>query len=119
LSSFYIQDDVDQRGITVVVAAGEIDYAASPQLKDKLFAVLEAGQRTLVLDLTDATFIDSTAIGVLMAVAMHLREHDREPLAIVCQNQHVLQIFEITGLYDAVSIHDSRQAAVSTLASSR
>src|SRR5580693_7421626 len=99
---FYISDELALGGgedggeVAVVVAGGEIDYAASPQLKARIAGHVEAGRTRLVLDLSTVTFIDSTAIGVLMGAVMRLHEAGGGSLAVVCaeENRRVLRIFE-------------------------
>jgi anti-sigma B factor antagonist len=66
-----------------------------------------------VLDLSDVTFIDSTAIGVLAGTVARLDEAGGGSLAVVSTNDKVLQIFEITGLDSVISLHSSREEAVS------
>jgi len=121
---FYIGDEtadgVATHGddVAVLVAGGELDYAASPQLKERLGESIDAGARHLVLDLSMATFIDSTAIGVLVGAVMRLREVDGGSLTIVCadENQRVLRIFEIAGVDSLITLHRSREEALSELA---
>lgn len=116
MSSFYIGDDTTRDGVVVLVVGGEIDYDASPQLKERILAHIRANRRRLVLDLSWATFIDSTAIGVLTGAATKLHEADGEPLAVVCTHERVLQIFEITGLESMISLYSSCEEALSALA---
>jgi anti-sigma B factor antagonist len=125
MSFFYVSDedapaDVERRGdLAVLVAGGEIDYAASPQLRQRINDRIDAGARRLVLDLTDVTFIDSTAIGVLVGTVMRLHElGDGGGLSVVCaeENQRVLRIFEIAGVDSLIALHRSRQGALSALA---
>jgi anti-sigma B factor antagonist len=121
---FYIGDEavdgVATHGddVAVLVAGGELDYAASPQLKERLAESIEAGARHLVLDLSMTTFIDSTAIGVLVGAVMRLRELDGGSLTIVCadENQRVLRIFEIAGVDSLITLHRSCEEALSELA---
>jgi anti-sigma B factor antagonist len=120
MSSFYISedatlDDVTNAEVGLLVAGGELDYEASPQLKEGLMGHIKSGRRRLVLDLSSATFIDSTAIGVLVGTATRLREAGGS-LAVVCTHEKVLQIFEITGLDGMIALHRSRQEALSALA---
>jgi anti-sigma B factor antagonist len=115
MSSFYIGDDVQtvaasDGDLAVLAIGGELDYEVSPQLR-----VREAGTRRLVLDLTDVTFIDSTAIGVLAGALARLDEAGGGSLAVVCTHENVLQIFEITGLDSVIAVHRSRDEAVSVL----
>jgi anti-anti-sigma factor len=120
MSFFYIGDaaavgeDNHGEGVAVLVAGGELDYAASPQLKERLTSQIDAGMRRLVLDLSMATFIDSTAIGVVVGVALQLDELSGGLLAVVCadENKRVLRILEIAGLESLLALHSSREQAL-------
>jgi len=124
MNSFYIisddatVEDTTYGDVAVVAMGGEIDYAASPQLRERIFGHIKAGRRRLVLDLSEATFIDSTAIGVLVGAVARLREAGGGSLAVVCadENERVLRIFEITGLDGMIALYRSREEALSALA---
>jgi len=98
--------------------SGELDYAASPQLRQRIDGHLEAGRRRLVLDLSEVTFIDSTAIGVLLGAVTRLNEAGGGALEIVCadENARVLRIFAITGIDSMIALHSTREEAFSALA---
>jgi anti-sigma B factor antagonist len=117
---FYLGEEAapDGEDVAVVVAAGEIDFAASPQLKERIAGHVDAGCRRLLLDLSTVTFIDSTAIGVLMGAEMRVRELDGGLLALVCgdENRRVLRILEIAGIDSLIDVHGSRDEAMSALA---
>jgi anti-sigma B factor antagonist len=120
--NFYIGDDValeDADGgddVIVVVAGGELDFAASPQLRQRLTEHINTGRKQVVLDLSTATFIDSTAIGVLVGAATSLLESDGS-FAIVCpaDNRRVLRIFEIAGVESLFALYGSREEALLAL----
>jgi anti-sigma B factor antagonist len=115
MSSFYISDSVTGDDVAVLVVGGEIDYEASPQLRKLITGHLSAERRRLVLDLSWATFIDSTAIGVLMGAVAKLRETGGGPLAVICTHEKVLEVFDITGLDSLVALYRSRDEALSAL----
>jgi anti-sigma B factor antagonist len=123
MSFFYIisddamVDDVGRGDVALLAMGGEIDYDASPQLKERIADHIKSGRRHLVLDLSAATFIDSTAIGVLMGAVARLREAGGS-LAVVCpdENESVLRIFQITGVENMIELHRSREGALSALA---
>ena len=119
MRSFYIGDTVqvdDRDGdLAVLVVGGELDYEASPQLKARIVSAIKAGRRHLVLDLSDVTFIDSTAIGVLAGTVARLDKAGGGCLAVVCTHEKVLEIFEITGLESVITLHRSCDEAVSAL----
>ena len=56
---------------------------------------IEAGARSVLVDLSHATFIDSTTLGVLMGAVKRLRPAGGE-LAIACNDPNIRKIFEIT-----------------------
>ncbi len=66
-----------------------------------------------MLDLSDVTFIDSTAIGVLAGTVARLDEAGGGSLAVVSTHEKVLQIFEITGLDSVITVYGSREEALS------
>lgn len=116
MGSFYIGDGTMCDGVVVLAAGGEIDYAASPQLRECILAHIKADRKRLVLDLSWATFIDSTAIGVLAGAAAKLHEADGGSLAVVCAHEKVLQIFAISGLESMISLYGSCEEALSAVA---
>jgi anti-sigma B factor antagonist len=80
----------------VLSVEGELDLASAPSLKWALTDILAAGHDQVVVDLSLVTFIDSTALGVLVGVKKHLSPGAK--LAITCSHPDVLNIFELTGL---------------------
>jgi anti-sigma B factor antagonist len=120
MRTFYIGDDVKVEdadpGLAVLVVGGEVDYEVSPQLKARLMKAIKAGTRRLVLDLTDVSFIDSTAIGVIAGAVERLDEMGGGSVAVVSTHEKVMQIFEITGLDNVLTVHASREDALAALA---
>jgi anti-sigma B factor antagonist len=95
------QREVDE--LTCVVAVeGELDLSTAPRLKWMLVDAFESGHRQVALDLTLATFMDSTALGVLVAVRRKLSPDQH--LAIACPRTDVLKIFEFAGVDAAFAI---------------
>ena len=120
MRTFYIGDEVQVEDagedLAILVVGGEVDFEVSPQLKARLMKTIKAGRRRLVLDLSDVTFIDSTAIGVIAGAVEKLDEAGGGSLAIVCTHDKVMQIFEITGLDSVITVHPSREEALAALA---
>jgi len=57
-------DYVLEDGTATVVPHGELDLATVSPLREATEAAIDAGARTLVFDLGDVTFLDSTALAV-------------------------------------------------------
>ena len=94
----------------MIAVSGEIDVATAPQLRESLHRVIAQGETTVVLDLLDVTFLDSTALGVLVGALKRCRELGGD-LHIVVADPRIMKIFEITGLTNVFTIADSLQDA--------
>jgi anti-sigma B factor antagonist len=121
MTSFYIGDDVAVVDVGcgdagVLAVGGEIDYATSSLLRARVLGAIEDGSRHLVLDFSAVTFVDSTAIGVLVGAITKLDEAGGGSLAVVCTHGSVLRIFEITGLDVLIPLYRSLDEAFSALA---
>ncbi len=97
-------------GVPVVSVVGEIDVATAPRLREHLRDRMDAGSSTVVVDLLDVTFMDSTALGVLVGAVKRCHEAGGE-LRLVVDQPRILKLFEITGLTDVFSIHSTPEAA--------
>jgi anti-sigma B factor antagonist len=97
----------------IVSVVGEIDVATAPQLRDCLHRVIGADRPTVVVDLLGVTFLDSTALGVLVGALKRCRELGGE-LHVVVADARIMKIFEITGLTKVFPIADSLTAVVSS-----
>jgi anti-sigma B factor antagonist len=104
--------EVDDRdGIPVVTVQGEVDVSTAPRLRQELIEVASSGSRRAVVDLDPVEFLDSTGLGVLVSGLKRFRTMEGD-LLLVCTQRRVLKVFEITGLTDVFSMHDSVDDAV-------
>ncbi len=95
----------------VVTLSGEIDVAAAPTVRERLEQA--AGRDgTLVVDLSGVSFIDSTALGVLIGIHKQ-REAADSGMRLVVSEPRILKVFEITGLTDLFDIVPSLAEATS------
>ena len=104
--------DVSEHATSTVLAVrGEVDVYTAPRLREKLVQLVSQGKYRLVVDLEGVDFLDSTGLGVLVGGLKRVRTHDGD-MALVCTQQRILKVFEITGLTRVFDIHDSLEAAV-------
>lgn len=57
----------------VVSVSGEMDLVTSPALRQRVHDAVADGRRSLVLDLSDVLFCDSSGVGVLIAARRLIR----------------------------------------------
>ena len=101
---------VDEGGV------GEVDLYTAPEFKERMVELIESGKKQIVVDLSKATFIDSTTLGVLVGGVKRLRPAGGS-LALVCTDENITKIFEITGLDRVFPIHSSREEALDAVSS--
>lgn len=101
------------QGVPVVAVSGEVDVYAAPALRDGLTDLLQDGS-SVIADLTDVGFLDSTGLGALVA-ARTAAGNRGAALLLVCTHERILKLFTITGLDGVFTIHDSVEAALASL----
>ena len=90
-------------GAAVLCIGGEADVVTAPQIRDALFAM--AGRTdSVIVDLSSLSFIDSTALGVLVVARKRFTEEGGE-LRLAALQPHVRKVFDITGLSEVFPIH--------------
>ena len=99
----------------VVVLSGEVDIFTAPQFKECLLELLDAGVKRLVVDLSQITFIDSTALGVLIGGVRRVHSSGGA-MTIVVTTRPVERVLSITGLDRVFSMHATRDEALAALA---
>jgi anti-sigma B factor antagonist len=98
----------------VISLSGEVDLYTAPEFKQQLLDVIGKGAKEVIVDFSKTTFIDSTTLGVLVGGVKRLRPAGGS-LALVCTDENITKIFEITGLDRVFPIHSSRDDALSAL----
>jgi anti-sigma B factor antagonist len=84
-------------GLTVLTPKGEVDIATSVPLKEALNDLILAGRVDLVIDLSEVTFLDSTALGVLIGTRRKVHAF-KGSLVLVCDNERLMRLFTSTSL---------------------
>ncbi|MCW2497104.1 STAS domain-containing protein [Jatrophihabitans sp.] len=105
---------LDPSGVALATVDGEIDVYSAPTLRDGLTELLQQGA-SVVVDLTEVGFLDSTGLGALVA-ARKVAEDSGAQLPLVCTRERILKLFTITGLDGVFTIHPSIDGAVAALA---
>src|SRR3954451_15994666 len=99
--------------VVVVVVEGEHDIYTAPTLRERLEEALHRGGG-VVVDLTGATFVDSSVLGALLDARR--RAHDSTQGFVVCVGDTVepgvRRILDITGLVPVLPVVNGRGEAV-------
>ena len=98
-------------GTVVLTLHGDADLHAAPELRERLTRMDDEGVTALVVDLSDVTFIDSMALGLLLGAMKRMRTRDGR-LRLVVVRPEVRRIFEITLLDRVLAIDATREEAL-------
>lgn len=97
----------------IIEVGGEIDVYTAPRLREAIVTAVEAGHTKLIIDVQRVDFLDSTGLGVLVGALKRVRAEGGS-LDIVCTQERILKIFQITGLDKVFGLHGSIDEARAT-----
>lgn len=109
--AFRIEEERPAPGVTVLVVQGDADLHTSPELRERLGAAIDAGDSSIVVDLTKTSFLDSTALGVLLGAVKRLRAGEAR-IQVVVSRPEIRRIFEITLLDQVLPLAETRAEAL-------
>ena len=98
-------------GKAVVVFSGEHDLTQRDDV-GRLLRDLADGNRVVVVDFADATFVDSTVMHILLDADMAARRRGGTLRVQLGTNAIVVRAFELTGLGARLDVFHSREEAL-------
>jgi anti-sigma B factor antagonist len=110
--AFSISDVSARDDATVVEVSGEIDMETGAAFQEGLLHAIGAGRGGLIVDLSRASFIDSTALTSLVNAFENLRVRGGGSLAIVASEPRMRALFDVARLDRDFRIFQSRADAL-------
>ncbi|HET9839693.1 MAG TPA: STAS domain-containing protein [Candidatus Angelobacter sp.] len=103
-------------GVTVVDMSGRITLGeGSVVLRDTIRDLIGKGQKKILLNLGDVTYIDSSGIGELVSAFTAVRREGGE-LKLLNLTKKVHDLLQITKLYTVFDIKDDEAVAIKAFA---
>lgn len=99
-----------ESGATVVGLAGELDLYNANDVREALLEVCAEEPVRLVVDLAEVTFIDSTALGVL--IEARSRMTNRRAFLLAAPGMETTRALEISGLDKHFVVLDTVDQAI-------
>jgi anti-anti-sigma factor len=111
-----IRVDQTSPGLWIVEIQGEHDLSTTAGLNDELAAILAQGT-TIVIDLSDATFIDSSVLREMIVTQRRVNENEHEHLAVVAPRAgFAARLIAFAGANQVLSVFETRAEALKALA---
>lgn len=97
--------------IIICFLEGEININNSPELRKAFDELIKANQKKVLLDFSNATYIDSSGLATLIEMFQRLKKIGGH-LRLGSMNQKIKNVFEITKLHKLFEIFDTQEAAL-------
>jgi anti-sigma B factor antagonist len=101
-------------GVTILDMSGRITLGeGSVQLRDAVRDLLSKGQKHILLNLGDVTYIDSSGIGELVSAFTTAKNQGGE-LKLLNLTRKVHDLLQITKLYTVFDVKDDEASAIAS-----
>jgi anti-anti-sigma factor len=116
---FEVSSEELEGGIQLCAVRGELDMNTAPDLERPLEQAMADPEASIVLDLTECEFIDSTGIALIVRSWQRIDRaagaEGKGRLVLCSVNHQVRRLLEITGVESSISLHESRDEALAEL----
>ena len=103
--------------VAVLCIDGRIDSLTSSELETALLAMIQRGERNIVLDFARVGYICSTGLRVLLIGAKKMRECQGS-LSLAALQTGVKDVLAVTGFLNLFRVFKSKESAMLELAAS-
>jgi len=97
--------------LQIVNLRGRLDSAGTPAFETSMITLIEAGEKTVLLDCADLRYVSSVGLGVFVASGQKLGAAGGG-LYFAGLNQHVRSVFEMVGFFGIFEVFPSRVEAL-------
>jgi anti-anti-sigma factor len=105
-----------EQGVRTISVRGELDLSTAPELEGPLEETLDSGDGSVLIDLSQCEFIDSTGIALIVRAWQRLDSGENGRALVICShNDQVRRVLEITGLELSIPVHATRDEALAAL----
>jgi len=110
------QSDVSYRdSVGVVSLHGEVDIVQAHDLRERLVKAIRNEDLGLVVDLTDATYIDSVGVSLLFELAERLAERQLRLAVVLPEAGLVTRVLRIVNLKSVAEVQGTVNDAVAAI----
>ena len=102
-------------GVVALSIVGELDQATVPDLYAGADPLIERDGESLLVDLSDCSFVDSSGLAAFVAIRERVTATPDRGFAICCPDSQVRRLLELTGLDQAMGLARSRDEALAAL----
>lgn len=102
--------------VVLLVLTGRLDAGTASKLEEKLVGLIDAGNRSFVLDFMNLDYISSAGLRVLLMAAKKLKGLNGR-IVLSSLKAHIREVFDIAGFSTIFPTYDQQDAAVGSFQS--
>ncbi|RJR45425.1 MAG: anti-sigma factor antagonist [Desulfobacteraceae bacterium] len=100
-----------EKGAVVVLLNGKLDAGSSPELEKEIDKIAAEGEKHLILDLAQLSYISSAGLRVILAGSKKLK-NKQGSLYVSALGSMVREVFEVSGFSSIIPIFPSSDEAL-------
>ena len=100
--------------VLVLSPVGRLDAETAPGLQDQIVGHIADGETTMLLDLSDLTYVSSAGLRAILIAAKKLQELDGR-FALCGLSDPVAEVFSVSGFDAILTIHVDQPTALTAL----
>jgi anti-anti-sigma factor len=105
-----------EHGVRTISVRGELDLSTASDLEGPLKEATDSDEGSVLIDLSQCEFIDSTGIALIVRAWQRLNSGENGRALVICsQNDQVRRVLEITGLELSIPVHLTREEALAAI----
>ena len=108
---FTLTDEGQSDSTVIVSVTGDLDLWNAPALEQRLRRCLDQGSQWVVVDLSQAAFLDSSGLGALTNSKRRI-ERKGGRLVVINTDDQMRRVFELTGLMRVLNVVPDRSRAL-------
>lgn len=101
--------------VSVIDISGTINGSSEEALMSAYKEAGNSSPKAIILNFSDLRYMNSSGIGLLVKLLIRTMRHNQKLLAYGLDD-HYLEIFELTRLDESITIYDSEEAALASVA---
>ena len=98
--------------VPVLDVSGEIDIYTTPQFKEAVSAAIEENQPSIIINMSDVKYMDSSGFGTLLSATKRLRPMNGTLYLAAC-NDAITRMLQITRLNTIFGVYKTEDEALS------
>ena len=109
-------EERDEAGVRVISVAGELDIITAPALCARLDATRAGRRPSLLIDLGNVEFCDSTGLRALLGAASEVRTHGGRFALVCAPGGAVARLLDVVGASEVIAVHPDSDSGMAALA---